>query len=299
MRQGKHAADCASAAKNSYLDGLTDEFIEPTVIGNGHALASDDAVIFVNYRTDRPRQLCQALVQKDFNGFTRTPLPGLFLCTMTNYQVDLPVDAIVFGPVNVEGALAEVLSKVGLSQLHASESEKRPHVTYFFNGGREEAWPKEERLIIDSPHVATYDLEPAMSAMELTQAVITRILEGRFDFILINYANPDMVAHSGAIDPTILAVETTDACIGALWTAVEATGGAILVTSDHGNAEVLLTPDGEIDTEHNPSDVPLIALGSSLPGGLKPGVLASVAPTLLRLLELPIPADMTAESLWT
>lgn len=297
-RKGGHSVDLASAITNSYAKGITDEFVEPTVIGNGKAIESQDEVIFLNFRTDRPRQLCQALIMPDFKQFGRPLDPQtIHLTTMTQYEPSISVSGIAFEPHIVAYPLARVLSEAGLHQLHAAETEKYAHVTYFFNGGQEQPFAGEERLLVPSPKVATYDLQPVMSAKNLTDQICQKIEQGTYDVVVMNYANADMVGHTGDLDATITAVETIDGCLARLWECVQQQQGVLLITADHGNAEVVSHPDGSVDTEHNDSQVPFIAVGEDLPGPLRPGSLSQVAPTLLRLLAIQPPSSMTT-SLW-
>lgn len=298
-RKGGHSVDVASAAAHSYDKGQTDEFIEPIVIGNGKAIEVGDEVIFLNFRTDRPRQLSQSLVSRDWQGFSRSLAPeSISLTTMTEYEPSIPVADVAFKPEVVKQPLAKVLSENNLKQLHAAETEKYAHVTYFFNGGQEKPFEGEERLLIPSPKVATYDQQPAMSAEALTSQVCQRLSEGADDVVIMNYANADMVGHTGNLDATITAVEAVDSCLGQLYSAVEAQHGVLLITADHGNAEVLTHPDGSIETEHDSNPVPFMAIGSDLPGNLANGTLSQVSPTLLQLLEIQPPSSMTSTSLW-
>ena len=298
-RKGVKAADLAAAVKRNYDQERTDEFIEPMVIGNGQAIADGDVVIFANFRSDRARQLTASFIDPDFSGFDRSVrCENLSFYTMTEYQPDLAVSGVVFGPSYIKQPLAKVLAEAGLKQLHAAESEKYAHVTYFFNGGQEAPFKNEQRIVVSSPKVATYDSQPAMSAPELTDRVVAAIQSQEFEVIIMNYANADMVAHTGNLKATIEAVEVVDACLGKLAAALIPLDGVLMITADHGNAEVLLDVNGEMDTQHNSGVVPLMAIGSNLPGKLKPGVLADVSPTLLELLEITPPQEMSAESLW-
>ena len=298
-RKGVKAADLAAAVKRNYDQDRTDEFIEPMVIGNGQAIADGDVVIFANFRSDRARQLTASFVDPAFTGFDRSArFEHLSFYTMTEYQPDLAVSGVVFGPSYIKQPLAKVLAETGLKQLHAAESEKYAHVTYFFNGGQEAPFKNEQRIVVSSPKVATYDLQPAMSALELTDQVIKALQSQEFDVVIMNYANADMVAHTGNLQATVEAVEVVDTCLGKLVDTLAPLEGVLMITADHGNAEVLLDKNGEMDTQHNSGVVPLIAVGPNLPGKLKPGVLANVSPTLLELLAITPPRDMTAESLW-
>lgn len=298
-RKGKVAATLAGAVKQSYEADKTDEFIEPTIIANGRAIKDGEVVLFMNFRTDRPRQLSWMLADKHFDQAKRSVfLPKLSLYTLTEYQKGLPVAGVVFPPLHVERPLARVVAEAGLKQLHIAETEKYAHVTFFINGGREEPFKGEDRVLIPSPEVATYDLQPAMSAVEVTDRLVKEIEGQRYDLIVVNYANTDMVGHSGDLQATIEAAEVVDTCLGRVAKAVLAEDGVLLVTSDHGNAEVMLTPTNDIDTQHHANKVPLVAVGHDLPGTLKPGVLANVTPTILDLLGLDHPTAMTCDSLW-
>lgn len=299
-RIGNHSTDIASAAANSYALDKTDEFIEPTIIANGKAIEAGDEILFLNFRTDRPRQLSQALVDPEFSQFNRAlDSTAIKLTTMTEYEPSIPVAGVAFAPEIVTEPLAKVLSEAGLTQLHAAETEKYAHVTYFFNGGQEAPFAGEERLLVSSPKVATYDLEPTMSAENLTDQVIAKIESKAFDIVIMNYANADMVGHTGDLQATITAVETIDRCIGRLWQTIASQQGVLFITADHGNAEVVSHPDHSMDTEHNSSPVPFVAVGEDLPGRLADGCLSQVAPTLLSLLDITPPVSMTAESLWS
>jgi 2,3-bisphosphoglycerate-independent phosphoglycerate mutase len=297
-RVGLRAVDPISAVQNSYNKQITDEFIEPTVIGNGRSIVKGDEVVFLNFRTDRPREISQALVSEQFEHFSRSlPPASISLTTMTEYEPSIPVAGVAFGPHPVEWPLARVLSEAGLKQLHAAETEKYAHVTYFFNGGQEKPFAGEDRLLVPSPRVKTYDLQPTMSAQSLTDQVCVKIKNATYDVIIMNYANADMVGHTGNLEATIIAVQTIDACLQQLWQAISQQHGVLLVTADHGNAEVVSHPDGSVDTEHNGSPVPLWAVGEDLPGTLHTGSLSQVAPTLLQLLQIEPPASMS-KSLW-
>lgn len=299
-KKGKRAATLAGAVKLAYDRDETDEFIEPTIIANGKAITDGDCVIFFNFRTDRPRQLTEAFVQPDFKKFKRTAfLSGLSFFTMTEYQKGLPVTGVIFPPAYVKHPLAEVVSRAGLRQLHISETEKYAHVTFFINGGREEPFSGEDRVLIPSPKVATYDLEPAMSSGPLTEAVVKAIESDQYSLIIMNYPNADMVGHSGNLPATIKAVEAIDECLGILAEAILAKDGVLMITADHGNAEAMLTIDHQANTQHHSAKVPLLAIGHNLPGRLKEGRLSNVAPTILHLMGLTVPEQMTSDSLWT
>jgi 2,3-bisphosphoglycerate-independent phosphoglycerate mutase len=302
---GPIADSAAEVIAAAYAAGITDEFIIPTVIGEDETgrIKPGDSVIFFNFRADRGRQLSEALVGEDFTGWERGPrLPGLHLVTLARYEESLPA-AVAFPPMDVVNPLARVISEAGLTQLHAAETEKYPHVTFFFNGGREEPFAGEERILIPSPKVATYDLQPEMSAPQLTDAVVAAIESGRFHFVIVNFANGDMVGHTGVLPAAIQAVETVDASLGRIVAAALEQGGVALVTADHGNAEEMvdLLTGGPM-TAHTTNPVPVVLV---MPEESplrhvrlrEDGRLASVAPTVLRLLGVPAPPDMTEPSL--
>ncbi len=328
---GNSAKDIDTAISQSYAGDKTDEFIEPTVINNTPRIKDGDAVIFYNFRIDRPRQLTKAFVLPDFetsgnltsfdpyavkylkkhvdeNSTTAHPKPfsrgplitNLYFVTMTEYEKKLPVH-VAFPPQPVVNPLGEVISAAGLRQLRVSESEKERFVTYYFNGQREEVFTAEERLIVPSPKVATYDLKPEMSAGLLTTQVISEIHSGLYDVFIINYANADMVGHTGNIKATIIGCETVDTCLGNLVSAVvDSNNGVIFITADHGNAEEMINRStGEIDTEHNANPVPFIIVGKDYQNAkqLPQGILADIAPTILHILGIPIPANITGRNL--
>jgi 2,3-bisphosphoglycerate-independent phosphoglycerate mutase len=307
---GEHAPSATSAIDSAYARGETDEFVVPTVIdGVDGVLRDRDPIVHVNFRADRARQLVHALADADFAAFDRAAPDGrpaprdLLVVTMTEYESGLPVE-VAFGPEEAH-SLAEAFSHAGWTQFHVAETEKYAHVTYFFNGGREAPWPGEERKLVPSPKVATYDLQPEMSAEGVTDELVGAIESGRYDFIVANYANPDMVGHTGVWDATVTALETIDACIGRVVEAVEhveaadpeGTGAALFVTADHGNADELRDASGRPVTAHSLNPVPLLAVGRFLRGRtLRDGVLADVAPTILEVAGLPRWEGMTGES---
>ena len=275
-----------------------DELLEPHVIGTGRPIADGDAVIFFNFRPDRARQLTWALLQPDFVGFRRARVPrDLTYVTLTDYQVGLPNVRIAFPPATVI-PIAEVLSEHGLRQLHIAETEKYAHVTYFFNGGREEPFPGEDRVLVASPKVETYDQAPEMSAAEVARRLADAIRGGSYDFAIVNFANPDMVGHTGVFDAAVRAMAATDAAVGAVVDAVLAAGGCLLLTADHGNVEEMRFPDGGINTQHSTNEVP-VAFVSRDPERwtIRDGELTDVAPTLLGLLGIAVPDRMTGRSL--
>jgi 2,3-bisphosphoglycerate-independent phosphoglycerate mutase len=287
-----------------YEQGITDEFIPPTRITAG-AIAAEDGVIFYNFRPDRARELCAALTQPNFDGFPRELIQPLSFVTFTQYDAKLPVE-VAFAPQNLDNILGEVIAQRGLKQLRTAETEKYPHVTYFFNGGLENPFEGEERLLIQSPMVSTYDQAPAMSAAEVTVTACKGIEEGIYSFVVINYANPDMVGHTGNLEAAINAVETVDQCLGKLLASVSKMGGTVLITADHGNAEYMRDEKGNPWTAHTTNPVPLIFIEGEkrkIPGHggevvlREDGRLADIAPTILEILQIPQPAEMTGRSL--
>jgi 2,3-bisphosphoglycerate-independent phosphoglycerate mutase len=303
--QAAHTAiDAVDAVQSAYHRGETDEFILPTVIVDAEGLplgrmADGDSVIFFNFRADRGRELTYALMgDETWSGYQRSRrVTGLNYCSLTEYDAawNLPY---AFAIPEVDNPLAEVISTNGLTQYHTAETEKYPHVTYFFNAKVEEPYPGETRVLVSSPKVATYDLQPEMSAPELTELTVERILSGQDDFILINFANPDMVGHTGVLEAAIKACEATDRGLARIVEAMEARGGCYLILADHGNCEVMRQANGEPHTAHTTNPVPLIVGGAFAISGLKEGgILADVAPTILDLLDIPIPRQMTGRSL--
>ena len=255
-------------------------------------ITDGDVAIFFNFRADRARELSHALVDEHFDGFPRAAHPHVTFVTMTEYEADLPVAGIAFPAENIVEPLAEVIAAHGLAQFHAAETEKYPHVTFFFNGGREEPFPGEERRLVPSPKVATYDLQPEMSAAAVADAVVAAIESGRYAFVLVNFANPDMVGHTGVLAAAVAAVETVDGCVGHILAALDGAGGAAIVTADHGNAEEMIAPDGTPMTAHTMNPVLCFLTGPGIPPGthLRPhGSLADIAPTVLDLLGIPLP----------
>ena len=298
---GPRAEGASEYVARCYAEGTTDEFLPPAVIGVGGITASD-AILFFNFRADRARQLTAALTDDHFPHFDRPRGTFANFTAMTRYVDDFP-HPVLFPPRTIANVLGDVLARAGRTQLRMAETEKYPHVTYFFNGGVEEPFPGEDRHLVPSPHVATYDLKPDMSALELTGALLAHLGEARHDFVLVNYANADMVGHTGSIPAAIAAVETVDAAVGQLLDRIGELGGTALVTADHGNAEKMLDEHGNPFTAHTTFPVRLI-LAAPAPAGtpapadtLRDGILADVAPTILDLMGLPQPAEMTGRSL--
>ncbi|MEN9496187.1 MAG: hypothetical protein RLZZ137_1227 [Cyanobacteriota bacterium] len=298
------AQSALEVLENAYASGVTDEFIEPTRLNPG-CIAPGDGVVCFNFRPDRVRQIIRALVLSEFNDFQRERIDDLDVVTFTQYEAGLPV-AVAFPPESLDGLLGQVVSEAGLRQFRTAETEKYPHVTYFMNGGIEQPYPGEDRHLVPSPRVATYDQAPAMSAEQLTDHCIAAINKGIYALVVINYANPDMVGHTGEMNATIEAIHTVDQSVGRLLEATNRMGGTLLVTADHGNAELMEGPDGRPWTAHTTNPVPVILVEGEkrkLPGHgnavelRSGGGLADIAPTLLEILGLPQPARMTGTSL--
>lgn len=314
--EGLQATDAIEAIKASYQKEVYDEEFEPTVVvENGQPVATvkeNDVVIFFNFRPDRMRQLCKAFVLPTFDDFPRQAVAGLFPVTMAEYEKGLPVE-IAFPPEHIEQTLAQILSERGLAQLHIAETEKYAHVTFFLNGTKEEPFQGEERVIIPSPKVASYDLAPEMSARQITDRVVKEMRENTFDFIVLNFANPDMVGHTGNMEKTIQAVETVDECIGKIVEETLVREGHVFITADHGNAEEMKNlRTGEMDKEHATNPVPFLIIGKEYEGqpsiaGEVPegdlslmspvGMLPDVAPTILAVMGIEQPSEMTGQAL--
>ncbi|MDB6126949.1 MAG: phosphoglyceromutase, partial [Verrucomicrobia bacterium] len=306
-------AGSAAAAVQKYYDApLTvtqkgDEFVAPTAIGgaDGKPLATigdGDAVLFYNYRGDRPREITKAFVLDDFKGFDRGPKLDLYYATMTEYEAGLPVNVISPKPEALKNILGQVVSEAGLAQFRCAETEKNPHVTFFFNNYRSTPFPGEDRMCPPSPKVATYDLQPEMSAAEVTRLTKEAILSGNYGFVVVNYANPDMVGHTGSLPAAIKAVETTDHGVGELLAALEKMHGKAVICADHGNCEQMWDPIHNVPhTSHTLNPVEVFVVGEGFAAGKtkmrRGGRLADIAPTLLALMGLPKPAEMTGQNL--
>ncbi len=298
--KGEHFPTAEAAIQAGYDAGVTDEFTKPAVIGDYAGVRDGDGVICANFRADRVREILTALLDPAFDGFKARQPKLVGAVGMTAYSDALaPFMQTVFAPQRMDDLLGGVVSAQGLKQLRMAETEKYPHVTYFFNGGEETPFPGEDRIMVPSPKVATYDLQPEMSAPELTDKAVEAINTGKYDMVILNFANPDMVGHTGVLNAAIKAVETVDAGLGRIWEAVHAQGGAILVTADHGNCEMMRDPEtGGPHTAHTTNPVPVFVAGG--PEGIKlhDGVLADLAPTLLKLMGVAQPAAMTGKPLF-
>lgn len=294
----QHFTDAESAITFYYQNDLSDEFIPPTQIGALHPIADGDAVLFFNFRADRARQLTSAFIDSDFKGFTRKATPRLSaFISMTQYAKNLPT-TIAFPPMLLNNTLGEILSAHGLSQLRIAETEKYAHVTFFLNGGSEQVFANEDRIMIPSPKVATYDLQPEMSAPELTATLIDAINNQLYDVIICNYANADMVGHSGNFDAAVHAIECLDQCMSNVWGALKAQGGKLLITADHGNAEEMFDDTThQPHTAHTSEPVPFLYVGGDWHFVRSEGTLIDVAPTLLTLIGITPPEEMTGHCL--
>ena len=296
--EGKQASDMVAAVKESYEEGVTDEFIKPIVNTNYDARISDgDAVIFFNYRNDRAKELTVVLTQEDMPAEGMHTIPGLQYYCMTPYDAKFTGVHILFDKENVDNTLGEFVSKQGMKQLHIAETEKYAHVTFFFNGGRETPYEGEERILVPSPKVATYDLQPEMSAYEVKDKLVAEINSEKFDFIVVNFANGDMVGHTGiysAIEKAVLAV---DACLKDVIEAAREHGYESIIIADHGNADNAVNPDGSPNTAHSLNPVPCVYVTNTENATIEDGILADVAPTILKIMGLEAPAEMTGKSL--
>jgi len=298
--EGHHAASAEEAVKQSYANKLTDEFVLPAAIGNYKGMQDGDGIVMANFRSDRAREILTALVDPAFNGFARNKVVKFSASLgMVEYSVELnKLVAALFRSEKMEHILGEIISREGLKQLRIAETEKYAHVTFFFSGGRELEFPGEDRILIPSPNVATYDMQPEMSAYLVTEKLIEAIKSGKYDFIVVNYANSDMVGHTGDIKAAIRAVEALDKCLSQLVPVITEAGGLMLITADHGNSEQMVDPEsGEPHTAHTMNPVPLVVIPAAKDTRLKDGRLSDIAPTILSLMQLTIPKEMTGISL--
>ena len=296
---GEKAPTAQMAIEDSYQKEIFDEFILPTLICNGEepiaTIEKNDSVIFFNFRPDRAREITRALVDEQFDAFETKKLDLFYVC-FTNYDDTIPNVKIAFKKDELKNTFGEIISKNNLTQLRIAETEKYAHVTFFFNGGEEKQYKGEERILVPSPKVETYDMKPEMSAYEVTDKVVEAIKEQKYDTIILNYANSDMVGHTGNLEAAIKAVEAVDECMGRVVEAVEEVGGVLLITADHGNSEQMIDyKTGEPHTAHTTNPVPLILVG--MDAKLKPGRLADLAPTMLDIMGIEKPVEMTGESL--
>ena len=296
---GEKATSATQAIEESYQKEIFDEFVLPTLICNNDepiaTIRENDSVIFFNFRPDRAREITRSLVDKDFTGFERKYFPLYYVC-FTNYDETIENVHIVFKKDEIKNTLGEIVSKKGLTQLRIAETEKYAHVTFFFNGGEEKKYKGEDRILIPSPKVETYDMKPEMSAIEVTDKVVEVIESKKYNTIILNYANPDMVGHTGNLEATIKAIETIDTCVGRVVEALEKVNGVAIITADHGNSEQMIDYiTGEPHTAHTTNPVPLILVGKK--ATLKPGRLADLAPTMLEIMGIEKPAEMTGTSL--
>jgi 2,3-bisphosphoglycerate-independent phosphoglycerate mutase len=302
--EGNQAKDPVEAVKKAYMRDEGDEFVCPIAIKNEDSnpfgtVQDNDGIIFFNFRADRARELTRAFTDPTFEFFKRDPNPVVceFVC-MTVYDENLPLP-VAFPPVHMEGILGEVISAKGLRQLRIAETEKYAHVTYFFNGGEEQPFALEDRCLIPSPQdVPTYDMKPEMSAFEVTKEVIARIQSNKYDLIVLNFANMDMVGHTGVLDAAIKACEVVDRCVGKVITAIKRHNGVALITADHGNAEKMIEMNGKVHTAHSTNPVPFILIDDERKTAkLSAGILGDIAPTILHIMGIAKPAQMTGSSL--
>lgn len=296
LGEGETGSAASAAIEDSYKKEIYDEFVLPTVIDKNGTVDENDSVIFFNFRPDRAREITRCFADEKFEGFARRKFSKIFYVCMTQYDAAIPNVKVAFAPQQVTNTLGEILSKQGMTQLRIAETEKYAHVTFFFNGGVEAVSEGEDRALINSPKVATYDLKPEMSAYEVTEEAVKRIESGKYDVIILNFANCDMVGHTGIMEAATAAVEAVDTCAGKVVDAVLAQGGCALITADHGNADCMVDADGGPFTAHTTNPVPFIIAGRKCE--LKStGRLADIAPTMLKILGIEQPKEMTGESL--
>ena len=295
--EGEQAECPLCAMQNSYDKEVTDEFVVPTVVKGAEPISQGDSVIFYNFRRDRAREITRTLVDPDFTGFERKKgfFPLTYVC-MTQYDATMPNVEVAYKPESLVNTFGEYISNKGLTQLRIAETEKYAHVTFFFNGGVEKQYPGEDRILVKSPAVATYDLQPEMSAYEVTDKMVEAVKSGKYDALILNYANCDMVGHTGVFEAAVKAVEAVDTCVGRVVEAVKEMGGCVLLTADHGNADKMVDEDGTPFTAHTTNPVPFCVINH--PCQLREGGrLADIAPTMLKVLGLEQPAEMTGESI--
>ncbi|WP_369298138.1 2,3-bisphosphoglycerate-independent phosphoglycerate mutase [uncultured Neglectibacter sp.] len=295
--EGEHAPCPVCAVQDSYDKEVTDEFVVPVVCEGAAPISAGDSVIFYNFRPDRAREITRTLVDPDFSGFERKRgfFPLTYVC-MTQYDATMPNVEVAYKPESLKNTFGEYISNQGMTQLRIAETEKYAHVTFFFNGGVEKQYPGEDRILVKSPAVATYDLQPEMSAYEVTDKMVEAVKSGKYDALILNYANCDMVGHTGVFEAAVKAVEAVDTCVGRVVEAVKEMGGCVLLTADHGNADKMIDEDGTPFTAHTTNPVPFCVINH--PCELREGgVLADIAPTMLKVLGLPQPDEMTGKSI--
>ncbi|MGN0207386.1 MAG: 2,3-bisphosphoglycerate-independent phosphoglycerate mutase, partial [Muribaculaceae bacterium] len=296
--EGRPATDMAAAVEESYAEGVTDEFIKPIVNSTvDGTIKEGDVVIFFNYRNDRAKEITVVLTQKDMPEEGMTTIPGLQYYCMTPYDASFTGVHILFDKENVQNTLGEYLSALGKKQLHIAETEKYAHVTFFFNGGREAPFDGEDRILVPSPKVATYDLKPEMSAFEVKDKLVEAINTQKYDFIVVNYANGDMVGHTGVYSAIETAVKAVDACVKDTVEAAKANDYEVIIIADHGNADYAINPDGTPNTAHSLNPVPCVYVTANTAAKVENGILADVAPTLLHIMDIPQPAEMNGKCL--
>lgn len=300
--EGVQNSNAVDAVEKSYKtideDGkfLTDEFVMPTVVCKDGTVKANDSVVFFNFRPDRAREITRAFVDHDFKGFDRKEFLPLYYVCMTQYDAQMPNVEVAFKPESLDNTMGEYMSGLGKTQLRIAETQKYAHVTFFYNGGEEKQYPGEDRILIDSPKISTFDLKPEMSAYEVTDAIVPQILSGKYDMIILNFANCDMVGHTGIFDAAVKAVEAVDECVGRVKEAVLEMNGVMLLTADHGNADKMYEPDGSPFTAHTTNPVPLAVIGKECE--LKEGGrLCDLSPTMLDIMGIPQPKEMTGVSL--
>lgn len=295
--EGNKACCPVKAVEDSYANDVTDEFVVPTVCEENATVKPGDSIVFFNFRPDRAREITRTFVDPEFKGFERKNgfFPLTYVC-MTQYDASMPNVEVAFKPQSLKNTIGEYISNKGMTQLRIAETEKYAHVTFFFNGGVEQPYEGEDRILVKSPAVATYDLQPEMSAYEVTDKLVAAIKTGKYDMIILNYANCDMVGHTGVFEAAVKAVEAVDECVGKVVTAIREMDGVALITADHGNADKMIDTDGSPFTAHTTNLVPFCVVG--YPCELREGGrLADIAPTMLKIMGLPQPAEMTGKSI--
>ena len=292
--EGVQNSDPVDAVARSYENGVTDEYVEPVACDSQGTISNNDSIIFFNYRPDRAREITRAIVDPEFDGFPREFFPTTYVCN-TEYDAAMPNVLVAWPRIAVKNGLGEYLSSLGMTQLRIAETEKYAHVTFFFNGGVETQYPGEDRVLVASPKVATYDLQPEMSACEVCDKCVERVRSGAYDVVILNFANCDMVGHTGVLEAAVKAVETVDACVGRVVDAALEMGGIAMITADHGNAEQMVQPDGSPMTAHTTNRVPFILCGAGTE--LREGRLADIAPTILDVMGLACPPEMDGKTL--